>query len=57
MWQRILWWCIKHIFAPLIIYMVVTSFAISNGVEPIISNVIGAACGFGTIVISFKIPG
>lgn len=55
MWQEILVWLIKHVFAPLIIYMVVTAFAISNGVDPTISNIIGGACGFGSIVISFII--
>ena len=59
MWQRILWWLVKHVFGPLIIYMAVTSYAISSGVTPIIANIIGGACGFGTIIVSFiiKIPG
>jgi hypothetical protein len=56
MWQRILWFLIKHVFVPLFIYMVVTSFAISNGVDATIANIIGGACGFGTVIISIKFP-
>jgi hypothetical protein len=55
MWQRILWFLIKHAFVPLFIYMAVTAYAISSGVDPIIANIIGGACGFGTIVVSFII--
>jgi len=56
MWQRILLLVIKHALIPLFIYMGVTSYAITSGVDATIANIIGAACGFGTVVIMIKIP-
>ena len=50
-------WLVKHVLAPIIIYMVVSSWSIIQGVDPIIGNIIGAAAAFGTLVVSFKIGG
>ena len=54
---EIVFWLVKHVLAPILIYMVVSSWSISQGVEPTIGNIIGAAAAFGTIIVSFKIGG
>ena len=52
---EIVFWLVKHVLAPILIYMVVSSWSISQGVDPTIGNIIGAAAAFGTIIVSFKI--
>jgi hypothetical protein len=51
----IVFFLVKHVLAPILIYMVVSSWSIAQGVDPTIGNIIGAAAAFGTIVVSFKI--
>ena len=55
--SELLFWFVKHVFAPILIYMVVSSWSIAQGVDPTIGNIIGAAAAFGTIYVSFKIGG
>ena len=43
---------IRKILPGIIIYMVVSSWSVAQGVEPTFANIIGAAAGFGTIYIS-----
>ncbi len=47
-------WLVKHVVAPLLIYMIVSAYAISLGVDPTLATIIAAACGFGTLVVTFK---
>ncbi|MFH0832461.1 MAG: hypothetical protein V1900_01925 [Candidatus Aenigmatarchaeota archaeon] len=51
-------WLAKKILPGIIIYMVVSSWAVSQGVDPTVANIIGAAAGFGTIslAITGKLP-
>ena len=53
--SQILFWLVKHVLAPILIYMVVSSWSIAQGVDPTVGNIIGAAAAFGTIIVSFKI--
>ena len=47
-------WLVKHLVVPVLIYMIVSSWSISHGVDSYTANIIGAACAFGTFIVTFK---
>lgn len=48
-------WLIKKVLPGIIIYMFVSWFAVSLGVEPTTAIVIGAAAAFGEIILPINL--
>ena len=45
---------VKNLIIPVATYMIVSSWAIAQGVDPTLANMIAAACGFGSIILMVR---
>jgi hypothetical protein len=48
-------WAIKHVIAPLGIYVFVSLWSIALGVETTIANILGVGSGFGLVALAGRL--